>query len=464
MSEGIGIQEIVNNGYCIGCGVCAAVKHSPYSIQMDQEGKYQANLDSDKTDNESIARVCPFANEALNEDEIGKKLFGEHRGIHHDAYLGYHLKNFAGGVSEDTYREKGSSGGFGSWFAVTLLEEHLVDYVIHVRPINHSSSILFAYTISTTKEEVREGAKSKYYPIELSNVLDVVRNTPGRYLLIGIPCFIKAVRLLAEQEPIFKERIVFTMGLVCGHLKTDRFAKTIGWELGIHPDAIESIDFRVKIPETKANSYGVAVKGNGVEKEITSPMKDILVHNWGHGLFRYNACDYCDDVLAETSDITIGDAWLPEYVKDGRGTNIIVVRNPVILSLLEKHCNKLAIEEISAEKIYTSQAGGFRHRREGLSYRLYLKDLKKEWRPNKRVKPSNQMSTRRKRIYEHRIPLASKANEAYQDALSANDFSIFKNNIEPELHRYNKLYHRPLLVRVVIRLLRYLRNMVDVRK
>ena len=430
---------------------------------MDREGKYQANLDSDKIDNESIARVCPFANEAINEDKIGKKLFEEHCGIHHDAYLGYYLKNFAGGVSEDTYREKGSSGGGGSWLAVTLLEEHLVDYVIHVRPVNQSS-ILFAYAISSTKEEIRDGAKSKYYPIELSNVLDVVRNTPGRCLLIGIPCFIKAVRLLAEQEPIFKERIVFTMGLVCGHLKTDRFAKSIGWELGIHPDKLASIDFRVKLPDSTANIYGVAVKDKNKQKETTSPMRDLLVSNWGHGLFRYQACDYCDDVLAETADVTIGDAWLPEYTKDGRGTNIIVARNPTILSLIEKYYNKLAIEEISAEKIYTSQAGGFRHRREGLSYRLYLKDLKKEWRPNKRVKPSNQMSTRRKRIYEHRIPLASKANEAYQDALSANDFSIFKNNIEPELHRYNKLYYRPLLVRVVIRLLRYLRNMVDVRK
>jgi len=453
MNELTKIHEIVSNDYCIGCGACSVVKGSPYTMQMDPEGKYQATLSSNDEDDSSLLLVCPFSGKTSNEDEIGKKLYEDVTGIQHNPYLGYFIKNYAGGVSEDTYREKGSSGGFGSWLAISLLEEHLVDYIIHVRP-SERSSILFEYTISSTREEVREGAKSKYYPVEFSVVMDIVRGTPGRYLFIGVPCFVKAVRLLAEQEPIFKERIVFTMGLVCGHLKTDRFAKSIGWELGIHPDKLASIDFRVKLADSTANSYGVAVRDKDTQKETVSPMRNILVSNWGHGLFRYNACDYCDDVLAETADITIGDAWLPEYIKDGRGTNIIVVRNPAILTLVEKNYNKLSIKELSAEKVYESQAGGFRHRREGLSYRLYLKDLKTEWRPKKRVAPNNHIPSKRKKIYEQRIALASKANEAYEEALGANDFAIFKDRLTPLLNSYTKLYRRPFIIRAVHKLYR----------
>jgi coenzyme F420-reducing hydrogenase beta subunit len=124
MSKTISIQEIVSKGYCIGCGACAAAENSPYSIQMDQEGKYQASLEENKTEDERILSVCPFSNKALNEDEIGRKLFGNNLGVQHDVYLGYYLKSYAGSVSEYTYREKGSSGGFGSWFAVTLIEEY----------------------------------------------------------------------------------------------------------------------------------------------------------------------------------------------------------------------------------------------------------------------------------------------------------------------------------------------------
>lgn len=459
MSKAIGIEDIVSNGYCIGCGVCAATNDSPCAIKMDQEGKYQAVLEKTGNHEQALA-VCPFSNEALNEDEIGKKLFGDIPSVSHDAYLGYFLKSFAGSVATDTYRDKGSSGGLGSWLAVSFLEEHLVDFVIHVRPVENSS-ILFSYTISSTREEVREGSKSKYYPVELSSVLDVVRDSPGKYLLIGVPCFIKAVRLLSEQEPIFKERIVLTIGLVCGHLKTDRFAKTIGWELGIHPNKLESIDFRVKMPDAAASSYGVAVKEKGINKVITSPMKKLLVHNWGHGLFRYNACDYCDDVLAETADVTIGDAWLSEYVQDGRGTNVVVVRNPSILSLLEKRHQELSIEEISADKVYESQAGGFRHRREGLSYRLYLKDQKNEWWPTKRVAPSENIPNRRKKIYEKRAPLLLEANKAYDKALERNDFSIFSKTMEPVLNSYNQVYKRPFIVKVVNKLYREFKSRLN---
>ncbi len=448
MSKATGIQKIVSNGYCIGCGVCVAIKDSPYSIQLDQKGKYQVIIRENSVDIELPLSVCPFSDHALNEDEIGTKLFGNYLEVQQNNYLGYFLKCFAGFVSEDTYREKGSSGGFGSWLAVSLLEEHLVDYVIHIRP-DKQSSTLFVYSISSTREEICEGAKSKYYPVELSKVLNVVRNTPGKYILIGVPCFIKAIRLLSDHEQVFKERIIFTFGLVCGHQKTDRFAKAIGWELGIQPDKLESIDFRVKISGENASSYGVSVKEKGNEKVIIFPMKNILVHNWGHGLFRYNACDYCDDVMAETADVTIGDAWLSEYVKDDRGTNIVVVRNPIILYLLEKRYKSLSIEEITADKVYESQAGGFRNRREGLSYRLYLKDRQKEWRPTKRVASSADIPNKRKKIYQKRIPLLHQANDAYEKALLVNEFSVFKKLIEPALRDYNKLYDESLVIKIL---------------
>lgn len=288
----------------------------------------------------------------------------------------------------------------------------------------------------------------------MSRVLKQVIETPGRYLLVGVPCFIKAFHLLSEHVPILKERIVFTLGLVCGHLKTDRFAKAIGWQMGIHPSQLESIDFRVKLPNANASSYGAAVRGIGQLEETIVPMKDILVRNWGHGLFRYEACDYCDDVLAETADITIGDAWLPEYVADGKGTNIIVVRNSLIRDLINRNASELAFNAISAEKVYQSQAGGFRHRREGLSYRLFLKDKEQQWRPIKRVEPTDSLSKRRKRIYEGRTPLLRKANDAFDMALATNEFSTFKEEIQPVLDAYDRLYKRPFVVRAVLWILR----------
>ena len=455
------IKKVITGNYCIGCGVCAALSPMSYEMEFDHEGKYSAKEKRQVFDDPLTAQVCPFAEVIHNEDTIGYQLFGSIANIQHDAFLGCYLKTYAGSVSSSHYREKGSSGGFGSWLASMMLEQGLIDYVLHIRPSN-TDKVLFSYMVSSSPSEVSEGSKSKYYPVEMSSIISHVRKHPGKYLLLGVPCFIKAIRLLAFQDTLIKERIVFTVGLVCGHLKTDRFAKTIAWQLGIQPDVLQNIDFRVKLPNKPAGSYGVKVTGEVDNKIIThtSPMRDTIVSNWGHGLFRYNACDYCDDVLAECADITIGDAWLPEYVNDEGGTNIIIVRNPRLAGLFTDFKEELSIEEISAEKVYQSQAGGFRHRREGLAYRLFLKDQNKEWRPKKRVEPNNTMTKKRKKIYHDRILLLDEGNRAYEKALEANDFTVFERYMTPILNSYNKLYRRSFVRRVASKVRRAMSNII----
>ena len=169
-------------------------------------------------------------------------------------------------------------------------------------------------------------------------MISLIRNQTGRYAIVGIPCFIKSVRLLTRTDEVLKERIKFCIGLICGHLKSSRFAEMLAWECGISPQGLEAIDFRTKLDERAANHYGVTVTGiiddKRVEK-ISPPVNEMFGTNWGFGFFKYKACDYCDDVVAETADVTIGDAWLPQYSNDSKGTNVVIVRNPIIKDIIE---------------------------------------------------------------------------------------------------------------------------------
>src|SRR3546814_1567602 len=88
----------------------------------------------------------------------------------------------------------------------------LVDGVAHVIAANpEEDQCFFRYQISRTAEEIRRGAKSRYYPIELSAVIDQIRAVPGRYAVIGIPCFIKAIHLLRAKDAVLRDRIAFTL-------------------------------------------------------------------------------------------------------------------------------------------------------------------------------------------------------------------------------------------------------------
>lgn len=441
-------NTVVTGGYCIGCGACASVQDSPINMKLDKYGRFCASLDpsnDSKASNLSVLAVCPFSGVSANEDQIGQELFSEN--CQHHNRIGYYLANYAGFVSEKDFRQHGSSGGMGTWIINELFSQGLIDAVIHVHGQKPSETdpMLFKFQISDSIDQIRAGAKSRYYPIEMSEVLDLVRKRPGRYAIVGVPCFIKAVRLLAKQDPIIGERIRFCIGLVCGHLKSTRFAEMFGWQCEVQSGNLLSINFRKKIPNQDANRYGIEVVGNQDNQEvrITKSNHDFYGYLWGHGFFKYQACDYCDDVIAETADVVVGDAWLPQYVKDSDGTNVVVVRNPLIQDLIESGIasGRLNLDCISADEVAKSQDAGLRHRRDGLAYRLHLKDKVGSWRPLKRIKAQfNHINRKQKKIFELRILMASQSHIAFEKALEVGSFDYFKSSMNPIIEKYDRLY------------------------
>jgi coenzyme F420 hydrogenase subunit beta len=450
-------QTVIAGGYCIGCGACASVYNSPARMFMNTVGCYQAKIEMTDNYNDDISAVCPFSENSQSEDTIAEKLYGE---LPYVDGVGRYLNTYGGHVNEGVFRENGSSGGFGTWIVNELFQQKLIDGVIHIRSSVTQHSVLFEYGISHRLEDIQAGAKSRYYPVEMSQVLQQIRETPGRYAIVGVPCFIKAVRLLMVQDSVLKSRIHFCIGLVCGHLKSKHFASMFAWQVGIHPDDLRAINFRHKLTGRTANDYGIEVKGikNGQEACITRPKSYFYGDDWGKGFFKYEACDYCDDVLAETADVTVGDAWLPEYLNDSNGTNILITRHPVIQHLLmdAQMEGRIHLDNLTPEQIRLSQKAGLRHRRDGLAYRLHLKQKKGEWTPPKRVHAdAEHLDERYRNIYEQRIVMAQQSHHAFQKALDSKNFHDFVTYLHPIVTRYEALY-QPIWRRIASRIKKWL--------
>jgi coenzyme F420-reducing hydrogenase beta subunit len=449
--------KVIKGDYCIGCGACASVKDSPLSIELKNNGMYQANLkplNDLSSQDTAIDKVCPFSDSSLNEDQISQKLFAGK--CQYDSKIGYYLQTFAGYVTEGEFRNKGSSGGIGTWVLSHLLEKNLVDYVIHIHSQSPTENDprLFKYGVSSTIDQVMAGAKTRYYPVEMSQVLKIVREQPGRYAIIGVPCFIKAVRLLMIEDEIFHERIKFCIGLICGHLKSTQFAEMFAWQLGIEPKTIEKIDFRKKLPATSASAYGVEVTGkenNQLTTKTSRPVNEMFGTNWGLGFFKYKACDYCDDITAETADLTVGDAWLPQFVKDHRGTNVVVVRNQILAEILQEGVEEqsLHLDSITPQDVIQSQDANYRHRRIGLAYRLYLAEKKGDWHPPKRVRSSSSMLPWIQKRFVLRMELADKSHTFFQEALVSGSFSYFVEKMTPLIESYQNTYNQPLWYKIL---------------
>lgn len=435
------LNRIVSGGFCIGCGACAHAAPEAIHIQFDRYGMYQAVLDPtrlEETTAADILQICPFSDSGPHEDQLAAGLYPDCAG---DTAVGRYRGLYVGHAAEGEFRERGSSGGIVSWVLVELLSKGLVDGAIHVAPSGCPGERLFAYRISRSAEEVMQGAQSRYYPVELSEVLARVDSAEGRYALVGVPCFVKAARRLALRDATVRKRISCYIGLVCGHLKSKAFADCLAWQAGIAPGQLQRIDFRVKLPTGRASDYGVAVSREGLRK--TNRASAYFGANWGYGFFKYSACEYCDDVFAETADLAVGDAWLPEYLEDWRGNSLVVTRSKPMEDLVRaaRDAGRLHLQPCSAERMAASQAGGLRHRRDGLALRLLLKSQEGKWAPHKRVSPSRGgIAARRKRIYQLRELLRQRSHEVWIKAVQAGDFLLFESEMRRLVSRYDRAY------------------------
>lgn len=129
MTQKSPLQDVIDGGYCTGCGGCAALDPR-IRIKFDDMQRLQAILPDDGGELRAAA-ACPFAEGSADEDEIAAEVFTAPN-LRNDNRIGRYLATFGGWVIEEDFRERASSGGIGSWIQTELLRRGLVDAILNV--------------------------------------------------------------------------------------------------------------------------------------------------------------------------------------------------------------------------------------------------------------------------------------------------------------------------------------------
>ncbi len=414
--------EIVGSGLCIGCGSCVAnlpatAEAGAARMAFDAHGLLAPAAPDAwlRRRSEEFAATCPFSPAAADENELAASLFPA-AAMRHGA-TGRFISAHVGHVREPSFRADGSSGGLVTWVLAELFRRGLIDGAAHVAPVTQRApgEPFFRYRVARCVEDVRAGAKSRYYPIEMSAVIDEIRATPGVYAVVGVPCFIKAVQLLRRRDPVLRERIAFTLGLFCGHMKSARFVESLAWQMGVGIDDVEAVEFRRKDSSRPASTYTAELRLRDGSARVRD-WWNMVDGDWGAGFFQCSACNYCDDVVGETADISFGDAWVEPYASDGRGTNVVVTRSEIVDRLVSAGIadGRLELERVDGDFVERTQAAGLRQRREGLGYRLTWH--RRGLTPRKRVAPRADQPLRRKLIYRSRAAISAGSHRLFRIA------------------------------------------------
>lgn len=314
-------RYITRRGLCTGCGICNSIfDESVLKIKMNKTGFYRPVFlkDISKQQWEQFLYLCPALNMNYKEYSNGNvPLFGTA------------VECRIGWSASEEIRFKASSGGGVTSFLVFLLENKIVDGVIHVG--RSDNQFIAEGMLSTNSDQIKNNIGSLYMPVSmLSNVKDLLDRV-DKVAIVGKGCDIRAIRRFAEINPEYRSKICLCIGILCGGTPSIKGTYKILEDFNMKPDDITTFRYR---------GYGwpgffTAVSNDNEEKTMT------YNEAWAKKLGPTSplVCKVCFDGIAESADIVFGDAWkckagnYPSFDEtDGR--NLIICRNSISKELL----------------------------------------------------------------------------------------------------------------------------------
>ncbi|MDX8439712.1 Coenzyme F420 hydrogenase/dehydrogenase, beta subunit C-terminal domain [Mesorhizobium australafricanum] len=349
------LSEIVENGLCIGCGLCRSITGpGDIDMAMTPEGRERpvALRALDKSMLTKINAVCP-----------GTRIAGPAPAQMKNAALadtvwGPVERLVLGSAGNPTARFVGSGGGTLTALGQFLLSSERVKFVLHVAA-SRSMPMRTERRLSFDAASVLEGAGSRYGPaatlVDFNDVLD--RGEP--FALIAKPCDITAVRNLARLDPRVDEHMRYALTFVCGGASDLTKSEQVLQRFGLSEDELALFRYRghgnpgLNRIETK--------DGRAVEISYRQLWED--EDKW----MIQPRCKICPDAIGQVADIAVSDAWLNggPAVED-EALNGIIVRTKRGLELFDAAVEAGALEikrETGIAEISELQSHQLRKRR-----------------------------------------------------------------------------------------------------
>lgn len=431
-------DAVVKQDMCIGCGACLySSSNDNISMNWSNEGFLIPTSETPELESEKSLKVCPFNpfpdKEVRTENEIADIFLNDAPNHHkrvgkfYNTYVGYSNK----------YRLTSSSGGLATYLIDQLFKEDIIDAVITVKEGKDS---FYEYSVIRSTDELISTSETKYYPVTLGTVIDQLKNSTERFAVVGIACFIKSVRLLQFYHPELKDKIKFTIGIICGGVKSKFFAEYLAGKTGVSSDQFSKPKFRIKDLQSTASDYSFGCNDiNGQQHTIKMRKVGDM---WGSGMFKNNACDFCDDVTTELADISLGDAWINPYRNDGKGTNIIITRSKTAEKLIQngKQGNEIYIDLIPMDLLIQSQNGNYNHRYNGIGYRINKAENKGFIIPPKR-RNNAKISIEFKWVQKKRMIVRKKSLVIWGVVKDSTEFDQMMLKSLKKLQNRTKIYH-----------------------
>ena len=225
-------------------------------------------------------------------------------------------------AADSEIRAEATSGGTVSALVIHGIERGLFDGAILCTTSIEDGKVRAKFVLARTKEDVLSCRGSKYVETRfLREVLPILRSTPGRFAVCGLPCDISNLRRWEERDPELADRVALRIALFCGHNSRKELIDGITLRLSREASPARLVDFHFRRGHWRGALLATYSNGVSISKPAT-----YFTDYRNLGCFSEKKCIACFDHFGYDSDLSIGDVWLYSLRHDSIKHSGVLVR------------------------------------------------------------------------------------------------------------------------------------------
>jgi coenzyme F420 hydrogenase subunit beta len=315
--------QVIQPKNCFHCGACVGLNPDILEFQDTAAGPLphlRYLLDDSEDESLKLAwAVCPG------------------RGVPYPNlfdYLNYPIENWmlghyhsvsTGHASDPEIRRRGASGGIISRVLIYLLETGQISGAIVLKQGLESPETATPI-IATSREEILQSAQSVYAVTPMLTILSQVDAFDGRLAFVGLPEQVSTLRLLQASGYKAAQKIVFVAGPYTGTNMYSGALRAFLRSQGVGDNIpISSVQWR-------AGEWPGYLQIKTADEKIFKAQK--FYYNYLIPFYISRNCQIIPDFTNETTDLSVGDAWSPQFESQGGGHSVVVARSPYAAKIL----------------------------------------------------------------------------------------------------------------------------------
>ncbi|MBT3191559.1 MAG: 4Fe-4S dicluster domain-containing protein [Verrucomicrobia bacterium] len=368
------ISDISAARICNTCGACVGVcPADAIKFVETAAGHCMPEVDDGRCNDCGLcSRVCPSLT-------FGNDLF---RRMPKDAFAGVALETCVGRATNEALFSNSSSGGVVSGILAHALQEGRIQGAVTVS-MSYGCPPRPVIRIARTEAELLDSQKSKYCPIPLLTFLKQLPQIEGRVGVVALPCHIHGLHNVMDRFPWIREKIGFTIGLICDRILTYAALDYLLASSGLPKGTNATFHYRDKSVSGWPGDVHVLSDGG----------RSCVMPSWNRtrikDYFTPARCRICFDKMNVFSDITVGDPHGINGADLVSGESVVVSRTQLGKDIVSAARQQTAIKTRAIKYEEVLQGQGIKYKR--AHWRAYMEAWERLGSPLpnywKKVKP-----------------------------------------------------------------------------